>query len=734
MPLPAPNLDDRRFQEIVDEAKRNIALKCPEWTEHNVSDPGVTLIELFAWMTEILLYRLNLVPERNYVKFLEMIGIRLHPGDAARAGVRFPIVPGWPGDRILIPRGTEVSSDPEGDEEPVVFSTDRDLALANPGLAAALAVRGEETSEWGSGPFRVWGEGVPHLEKGNPGENAAFYLGLDRNVAGYLLQADFECTEGAATGLNPQKPIGVWEYFDTAVNEWAELETVDEDPEAGPVERDETRGLYRSGRLLVQVPWDHVDDSPRQLFGRTAWWIRYRYAPERSDYTYDASPEITNVSFRVLAGTVPASHCTLVLHEQLGVSDGTPGQRFRLENAPILAPRPGETLEVGSDDEGWDAWQRVDDFALSGPDDRHYRLETDTGEIQLGPAVRKPDGGVLQAGAVPPAGRQIRFTSYRIGGGTLGNVAPFQLTQLRSAISYISDQPASRLLRLANYERAQGGSDRETLEHACLRGQRKLRSLTRAVTREDYEFHTAQAVPNAVARTYCVTPRYSEPEGARDGGRRSPPPGDVRVLVVPNVTGDPATASPERNLRLTDSTRGAILRHLGERKPLSVRVSVEEPQYYGVATEAVIRVARTHERSRVVAAVRRALALFLNPIAGGPETVRPRQADPHPEDFNPLVLLADGWDQPTIRVRSRTDDMGARESGYTTGWPFGYPVRMVDLRAVIQAVDGVRFLDSVRITCLKPGAKERTRVTGEQLDLPPDALVYSLDHLVRTSE
>ena len=65
MSLPAPKLDDRSFQDLVDEAKRYIQERCPEWTDHNVSDPGVTLIEAFAWMTDLLLYRLNRVPERS---------------------------------------------------------------------------------------------------------------------------------------------------------------------------------------------------------------------------------------------------------------------------------------------------------------------------------------------------------------------------------------------------------------------------------------------------------------------------------------------------------------------------------------------------------------------------------------------------------------------------------------------------------------------------------------------
>src|SRR5205807_6320292 len=89
MSLPSPNLDDRSFQDIVDDVKRQIGLRCPEWTDHNVSDPGVTLIELFAWMTEMMMFRMNQVPEKNYIKFLEMLGVTLEPPAPARTDLRF---------------------------------------------------------------------------------------------------------------------------------------------------------------------------------------------------------------------------------------------------------------------------------------------------------------------------------------------------------------------------------------------------------------------------------------------------------------------------------------------------------------------------------------------------------------------------------------------------------------------------------------------------------------------
>lgn len=79
MSLPSPNLDDRRFQDLVDDAKRFIQRRCPEWTDHNVSDPGVALIEAFAHMVDQLSYRLNQIPDKIHLEFLDLLGVKLLP-------------------------------------------------------------------------------------------------------------------------------------------------------------------------------------------------------------------------------------------------------------------------------------------------------------------------------------------------------------------------------------------------------------------------------------------------------------------------------------------------------------------------------------------------------------------------------------------------------------------------------------------------------------------------------
>src|SRR2546422_3823370 len=143
MALPVPNLDDRRFQDLVDDAKRLVQQKCPEWTDHNVSDPGVTLIETFAWMTDQVLYRLNRVPERNYVKFLELIGVRLFPPTAARAAITFWLA-GPQSSTVHIKPGTQVASLRTDTDEAIAFTTVGDLPIVPSRLSRLASTLGGE--------------------------------------------------------------------------------------------------------------------------------------------------------------------------------------------------------------------------------------------------------------------------------------------------------------------------------------------------------------------------------------------------------------------------------------------------------------------------------------------------------------------------------------------------------------------------------------------------------------
>src|SRR6185437_4962027 len=133
MALPTPILDDRRFQDIVDEAKSRIPRYCPEWTDHNVSDPGIALIELFAWMTDMLLYRVNQVPDKMYVKFLELIGVTLQQPRAAVAPLTFYLSAPQPTD-VVIAAGTEVATVRTDTSPAITFTTEQALTIRPAGI------------------------------------------------------------------------------------------------------------------------------------------------------------------------------------------------------------------------------------------------------------------------------------------------------------------------------------------------------------------------------------------------------------------------------------------------------------------------------------------------------------------------------------------------------------------------------------------------------------------------
>src|SRR3954454_11121591 len=127
--IPPPKLDDRSFHDIVEEAISMIPRYAPEWTNHNPSDPGITLIELAAWMTDLLIYQLNQVPDKNYVAFLNLLGIKLRPPKAANALVRFQLVDGAAKQRV--PMGTQVSTPQATEENTVTFETARDAVVTS---------------------------------------------------------------------------------------------------------------------------------------------------------------------------------------------------------------------------------------------------------------------------------------------------------------------------------------------------------------------------------------------------------------------------------------------------------------------------------------------------------------------------------------------------------------------------------------------------------------------------
>lgn len=584
MSLPEIVLDDRRFQELVSEARQRISLTCPEWTEHNVSDPGITLIELFAWMTDMLVYRLNRIPDKLHVALLELLGIRLAAPAAAIAQLRFRLAAPAE-DQVPIPAATEVGTVRTAQEPAIVFQTRQDFTIPPARPAAYLVQRGGETKDVGVARDYARPGDTDRLPFGTPpAVGDAFLLGFSETLDRLVMRVDVEASQARGAGVDPDDPPLRWEVSGTDGG-WREARVL----------VDRTGGFnYGSGTVELELPSGSASTT---LGGHRMHWLRCR-VDERTRSgaeapTYSHPPEIYALTAAPIGALLPAIHAASEHDQTLGESDGTPGQTFRLRHRPILVPGPGETLEVRQPgEEMWRTWYAQESFAFSTAHDRHFLLDPADGEISLGPSIREADGSWTQYGAVPPKGSTLRFTRYRHGGGRSGNVIADELSVLKTTVPGISS--------VTNPLPAEGGIDPESLASARLRASMEFRTRHRAVTAKDYEFLAAEGSVE-VGRVICVPPKAGSA---------------VRVHILSRV--EPADRRLELGeLEPHDELRAEVAAYLDERRMLGAMVEVLPVSLRGVSVVVNVAASVRSDLRRVEQDVAYALYTYLNPLVGG---------------------------------------------------------------------------------------------------------------------
>ncbi|MEH1909030.1 MAG: putative baseplate assembly protein [Nostoc sp.] len=720
--LPTSNLDDRSFDDLVEECITRIPRYCPEWTDHNLSDPGITLIELFAWLTDQMLLRFNQVPRKNYVAFLELLGIRLEPPAPARTELTFYLTSDLP-EAYTIPVGIEVSTLRTEITEAITFSTDSPLIIGKPYLEHFLTSQTVEEipqsfrvrvmNQWTRQPDGYWEGSEQSVFEEQPEFGNCFYLVInsDDPLDGNVLAITFTGPTATPTGINPNQPPRRWEAWDG--EQWRSVLLREAD--------DLTRGfsfyeMAQQGRnpeqgadVVLHLPPNWPVTNFTTYRGR---WLRcVLTTPEENQSGYNRSPRITSLGVQAIGGAVRASQSTLISDERLGISNGKPGQTYQLQSAPVLERRENEEYIIVTPLGGLpQRWVEVRDFADSGPQDRHYTIDSLTGTVQFGPLIREPgqikrqtqvrshlqqprqqlrteDTSVQvtdidtlehQYGAVPASGSEIKMVLYRIGGGRQGNVKAGTLQFLKSGVPFVA--------RVINHKAAINGSDGESLEQAVIRAPSILRTRDRAVTAEDFEVLTQAAGAGAIARVRCL-PVTAETQA-----------GTVSLVIVPQ-TNTMAIAqgegiSPEE-LSLSLALQDQVRQYLDERRLLGIQVQLQEPEYIGVSIQTQISLEPAYEntlaREEILRNVRVSLYKYLNPLTGG----------------------LDG-----------------------KGWPFGRPVYQSDIVALLQQTQGVRYLGAVLLFPIRKqqGIWRRQSASEPLIDPGANGLICSwADPVLRSS-
>jgi hypothetical protein len=410
------------------------------------------------------------------------------------------------------------------------------------------------------------------------GELPELRLGVRRqnwtgSEAGYPLSFYFhghtDVPDSGEEGIVQLKSDLDWEYWNGSG--WTRLSVVDE-----------TAALRKPGSVQICIPSDW---RPAPYYDGSMYWIRARVQDRRRSL---------HVQCRgIMLHTVMAQHATTLYSEVLGSSHGTANQSFRTLRVPVL---PGQVLEISerspqsAESRVWVTWNVVEHFLHSGPHDRHYTIDRQTGQILFGDGHR---------GAIPPPGTDnIVFKEYRVGGGSGGNILPETLTQLRTTIPFVQ--------QVSNPLQANGGADAEPLEVFVPRALRVVRHRHRAVTSEDYEDLALAASP-LVARASCV-PSF---DLKRDPFAKEKRSGVVSVIVLPRS--DSEAPTPDESLL------DVVRRYLKDHAPTGITICVVGPRYVPLHVEVDVVLQPGTIPAVVERSVKHAIDKFLHPVSGGPD-------------------------------------------------------------------------------------------------------------------
>lgn len=733
MPLQIPTIDNRRYQDLLNEALARIPVHNPEWTNFNKSDPGVTLIELFAFLTENLLYRSNQIPERNRRKFLQLLGVPLQAASSAIGLVTLTNERG-PLETITLNSGLEVRAGQ------VPFRTDEGLdvlpvearvyykrKILNPAaeitdyykllyasyqgtppedntiqLYETVPLDGREGNEVAIGQETTDGSlWIALLVRSGdkPVDNTALAREALKDqvraeIAGKTLSLGLVPALDEASrrllpaGIANPESESLLRYFIPNVGGDGSLPTNPDQrtPQYRPLDvRAPVDVLANPGVVEINLPaaadlrlWTNLDPLEQGVGD---------FPPALDDSSLgdrlvtwlrvQASAAVRTRVLWVGINTVPVTQRAHVSNEQLPDGTGTPDQAVQLSRRPVIQKSVRLTVTANGEIA---AWSEVDDLLIAGP------------EVKV-PDLRRPPGAPIpidqpvevfsvnaEAGEIrfgdglrgkrPPAQAKLR-ASYDYGVGSAGNVGP-------GSINNSPMLPAG--IKVTNPVRTWNGTDAETVAEGEKQIARYLQHRDRLVNATDFETITLRTPGVDIGRVDVLSAFSPELTPSEPGDA----PGAVTLMLIPSY--DPKQPdAPNADAIFLDT----ICRYLDPRRLVTTELFLRGPVYKPIWLSVGINVVAGIAVAEVREAVKQALLSFLSPLPPSRAALLDNQA----------AFL-------------QTPEYASLQKG----WPLRKPVTARELLAVASRVPGVLLVNDVLI-CGDNGAST-PQIPLSGLELP----------------
>jgi hypothetical protein len=726
MSLTLPAVDSRKYQDLLNEALARIPVHNPEWTNFNRSDPGITLVELFAFMTENLLYRSNQIPERNRIKFLSLLGVPLRPASSARGLVTFTNERG-PLQTFTLNSGIEVRAGQ------VPFRTEQGLDVLPVEAQVLYKKKIEAPSEqvreyyrqlYASFDSQQTGtdlqlyQTVPlstresdEVDLGADTVDGSLWIALMVRAADKPFDQSIERAREAlggktlSLGIVPSLtnasrkllPGGTANAQGVTLLQY----TIPKIPRDGLLEKDAQGSpspryqrllasanadvLAEPGVVQLTLPaaselrlWDNLDpleagvgDMPpaledTELNGRVITWVRVR-----------SSAAVQAKLMWVGVNSTPVTQRAHVAGELLPTATGEPGQTATLANTPVIPGSVGVTVTTGQQSA---RWQEIDDLLGAGPEVPVPDSQLPPGaKPSLNPAtdvftldaesgeIRFGDG---EHGRRPPLGATLR-AEYDYGVGDAGNVGA-------GSISTGASLPAG--IKVTNPVRTWGGARAETVAEGERQIARYLQHRDRLVTQTDFETITLRTPGVDIGRVEVIAAFNPELVPNEPGDA----PGAVTLMLIPRYDPiQPDAPVPDRLFL------DAVCDYIEPRRLVTTEVFLRGPAYKGIWVSVGINVVAGVGVAQVRESVKSAILQFLAPLPADPTVILDTQA--------------------ALTTAPQYADM-------QRGWPLRKAVTDRELLAVASRVSGVLSVNDVLVAEGSNAASPQITLTG--LELP----------------